>query len=97
MTGKPMNTLSNPTPPPTAKRRGRPPGVTTALGHEFMSWPFGEWISWSAPDGPTAVSQANAIRNLAWRKGIRATVLTDRESDTVIHILKYEKGNNDGA
>jgi hypothetical protein len=48
-----------------------------------------------APDSETAVKQANAVRNLAWRKGIGVKVLSDSEDETVLHIFKYEKGKAD--
>jgi len=90
-----MTPTSNPPPPATARRAGRPQGPTTELGHLFMGWPFGEWIRYMAPDSETAVKQANAVRNLAWRKGIGVKVLSDREDETVLHIFKYEKGKAD--
>jgi hypothetical protein len=65
--------------------------VTTELGHLFLTWPLNEWIRYTAPDGDTATRQANAIRNLAWRYGVGVSVLTDREDETALHILKYEK------
>lgn len=86
-----MTATISQTPPMTAKKRGRPKGPTTAIGHEFMSWPMNQWITWTAPDADTAIKHARAIRNLAWRKGIGCTVRTDRESDLVIHVLKFEK------
>jgi hypothetical protein len=94
-----MTVTMSSTPPSTAKRVGRPQGVTTELGHMFLGWPFNEWIRYNAPDGDTATKQASAIRNLAWRKGIGVTVLSDREDETALHVLKYkkEKENNDGT
>jgi hypothetical protein len=88
-----MTPTTDPTPPPTAKKRGRPPGVTTELGHTFMGWPFDEWIKYNAPDAKTAISDANHIRNLAWRKGVGVAVLSDREDETALHIRKYSKEN----
>lgn len=106
MTTTPMNTPSNPNPPATAnirnvqpfdapktaKKRGRPQGVTTEVGKAFMDWPFGEWIEYTVPEGEDTAAQANAIRNLAWRKKIGASVLTDRVREDLLHVLKYEKG-----
>jgi hypothetical protein len=89
-------TMSN-TLPPTAKQRGRPTGATTELGRDFLSWPLDTWITKTFDSGDEALAAARHLRNLGWRKGVGVTVLTDRESDKVIHVLKFEKETTDGT
>ena len=83
-------TMSN-TLPPTAKQRGRPTGATTELGRDFLSWPLDTWITKTFDSGDEALAAARHLRNLGWRKGVGVTVLTDRESDKVIHVLKFDR------
>jgi hypothetical protein len=83
--------------PDTAKRRGRPAGASTELGRNFLSWPLDTWVTKIFDDGDEALAAARHLRNLGWRKGIGVTILTDRESDAVIHVLKFEKETTDGT
>jgi len=83
--------------PATAKRRGRPKGATTDLGRDFLNWPLDTWITKTFDSGDEALAAARYLRNLGWRKGVGVTVLTDRESDKVIHVLKFKKETTDGA
>ena len=89
-------TMSN-TLPPTAKQRGRPAGATTELGRDFLDWPMDTWVTKTFDSGDEALAAARHLRNLGWRKGIGVTILTDRESDKVIHVLKFEKETTDGT
>ena len=83
--------------PDTAKQRGRPAGATTELGRDFLGWPLGTWVTKTFDSSDEALAAARHLRNLGWRKGIGVKILTDRESDAVIHVLKFEKETTDGT
>ena len=86
-----MTTTMSNTIPDTAKQRGRPAGATTELGRDFLGWPLGTWVTKTFDNGNEALAAARHLRNLGWRKGIGVTILTDRESDKVIHVMKFNR------
>ena len=92
-----MTTTMSNTIPATAKQRGRPTGATTELGRDFLGWPLGTWVTKTFDSSDEALAAARHLRNLGWRKGIGVKILTDRESDAVIHVLKFEKETTDGT
>ena len=92
-----MTTTISETLPTTAAKRGRPRGVTTEIGKEFMDWPFDVWVSKVLADDMDTAATAAALRNLAWRKDIAVSVLTDRDNKHMIHVKKTEKETTDGT
>jgi len=81
--------------PPTATKRGRKPGAITEIGKLFAEWPFNEWIEYCVASPGDKPKAARSVRNLAHRKGITVSVLTDEEDDCKIHVLKWIKETED--
>ena len=77
--------------PPTATKRGRKPGAITEIGKLFADWPFSEWIEYRTASTDDVPRVSRSVRNLAYRKGITVSVLTDREDDCKIHVLKIKE------
>lgn len=81
-------------PPPTAARRGRKTGETYEM---FQSLPFDEWATVSFQDWVAASAAASTMRTIARREGLRLSVLTDREDETLLHVLKTKETNDETA
>lgn len=76
--------------PPVAARRGRRTGETYQM---FLDLPFDQWASVEFPDRNAAVAAASTLRTAARREGVGISVLTDREDETVLHVLKISGAN----
>ncbi len=85
-----MTTTTKANKPPTAKKLGRPAGAVTELVKAFVTWPFGEWIEWTAQSPDHVRGNAQSIRNAARRMGIVVSVLTDEYDNKKLHVLKKE-------
>lgn len=75
-------------PPPTAARRGRKTGETYEV---FKSLPFDQWAAITFTDLEAATAAASTLRTAARREGIQLRVLTDREDETLLHVLKSKE------
>ena len=79
-------------PPPTAARRGRRTGQTYDT---FTELPFDKWATLTFPDWLAANAAASTMRTIARREGLRLSVLTDREDETLLHVLKTKEANDE--
>lgn len=79
-------------PPPTVVRRGRRTGPTYDT---FMELPLDKWATVSFQDRVAASAAASTMRTIARREGLRLSVLTDREDETLLHVLKTKETNDE--
>ncbi len=79
-------------PPPTVARRGRRTGPTYDT---FMELPLDKWATLTFPDWVAASAAASTMRTIARREGLRLSVLTDREDETLLHVLKTKETNDE--
>lgn len=84
-------TISN-APPRTVARRGRRTGPTYDT---FMELPLDKWATLTFPDWLAANAAASTMRTIARREGLRLSVLTDREDETLLHVLKTKEANDE--
>ena len=77
-------------PPPTTARRGRKTGETYEL---FMGLPLDQWATLTLPDGQAATAASSTLRTIARREGVRLSILTDREDECLLHVLKTSDAN----
>jgi len=87
--------MTEPTPPQTAKKRGRKPGPISPTVKWLLSQPFNEWVTWHSESADNVAADARSVRNASQRHNFNVSVLTDREDGTAIHVLK--KGNDNGT
>lgn len=76
--------------PPVTALRGRKTGELFAL---FQEWPFDQWVKVTLADLPAAVAASSTIRSIGRRAGVRVSVLTDREDECALHVLKTGDAN----
>lgn len=86
-------TISN-TPPRTVARRGRKTGETYQM---FLDLPFDQWARVEFLDRNAAVAAASTMRGAARREGVGISVLTDREDECVLHVLKIGEARDETA
>lgn len=86
-------TISN-APPRTVARRGRRTGATYQM---LLNLPFDQWARVEFPDRNAAVAAASTLRTAARREGVGISVLTDRDDETVLHVLKIGRVSDETA
>lgn len=79
-------------PPPTVARRGRRTGKTYEM---FQSLPFDQWATVSFDDGAAATAASSTFRTIARRERVQLSVLTDREDECLLHVLKTQETNDE--
>lgn len=84
-------TISN-APPRTVAQRGRRTGKTYEM---FQELPFDQWATVTFPDWQAAIAASSTMRTIARREGVKLSILTDREDECLLHVLKTSEASDE--